>query len=86
MTTAELIRQIREQASSLSGEERERVANELMAAAEDIGHIDSDDDFDVSPELAKTIEERVKSIDDGTVVLIPADEAFARLRARFQSR
>ena len=87
MTTAELLQEIYRQAERLPPDERLRVAQDLQAAANDLGCVDDDDaNFDLSEEQEAVIARRVQSIRDGTAVLVPADEVFAKISQRLSRR
>ncbi len=81
MTAVELIEEIRKQAASMSEAERRQVAEELIAAGEDL--IDDDDDSWLSPEYQAEIRRRAENVRSGRSVGRPADEVFADIRARF---
>ena len=62
-----------EAALALPETEREQIADRLLDSVEPPEKL--------SPEWAAEIAGRVKEIDDGTAVLIPAEQVFAEVRA-----
>ena len=71
---ADLVAELAERAKALSPEDRARLAEELLAT---LDPADSDVDAAWDEELRK----RVAEVESGSVQLVPADEAFARVRA-----
>lgn len=67
------------EALNLPSEEREILANRLL---DSIGDRDSEA---MSPAWEAEIARRIAEIDSGTAVLIPADEVFTRMRAKYPS-
>jgi hypothetical protein len=78
MTTVELIQEIRKQAASMSEEERREVAEELIAAGEDLGG----GALTVAPGEAEMVERRVHAIRSGSATLVDGEAFFANVRAR----
>ena len=70
---ADLVSELTERAKALPPEERARLAEELLATLDP-----GDDDVEVAWEAE--IRKRVAEVENGTVQLVPADEAFARVR------
>ena len=75
MTTAERLLQ---EAIQLPSDERELLAVQLMAS------IEKEPGYDEAWEAE--IERRLKEIDDGTVEMIPGEQAMNELRERLRSR
>lgn len=82
MTAAELIEEIRKQAASMSDDERREVAEELIAAGEDLAE---GREF-VAPGEAEMVQRRVRAIRDGTATLVSGDAFFANVRAKLSQR
>ena len=70
---ADLVSELTERAKALPPEERARLAEELLATLDP-----GDDDVEVAWDAE--IRKRVAEVENGTVQLVPADEAFARVR------
>lgn len=82
MTTTELIDQIRAKAMAMPKAERAELAEALFAVGAELEDVDAED-AGLHPEWHAEIARRVASIDDGTDVGIPADQAIAEVRAKF---
>ena len=70
---ADLISEVTARAKALQPEDRARLAEELL------GTLDTYDD-EVDVEWDDEIRRRVAEVENGTVRLVPANEAFARVR------
>ena len=70
-----------EQALQLPADEREKIARALYESLAD--EEDDEDPAEVEAAWAEEIKRRVEEIRNGTVEMIPADEVFAEMRARF---
>ena len=71
------IEQIVTEVMKLPAHSRAFLAEKLLES------LDLEEDFKVSSEWVKEIESRARAIDDGLVELVPAETAFADLRARY---
>jgi putative addiction module component (TIGR02574 family) len=65
--------QILEHAMALEPRQREELAEELLLSVDEI----------LDPEWAAEIKRRIAQIDRGEAKLVPADEVFATLRAKY---
>ena len=70
---ADLVSELTERAMTLPTEERARLAEELLAS------LDPREDA-VDAAWDAEIRKRIADVESGTVRLVPADEAFARVR------
>ena len=70
---ADLVSELTARAKALPPEERTRLAEELLASL-------GTDDNEVDVAWDDEIRRRVAEVENGTVRLVPADEAFAQVR------
>ena len=70
---ADLVTELTERAKALPPEDRARLAEELLAT------LDPNDDG-IEAAWDAEIRKRIDEIENGTVQLIPAEQAFARVR------
>jgi putative addiction module component (TIGR02574 family) len=68
-----------EQALQLPKEQRLRLADQLLDSVD--GFSQTDDELD--PELREELGRRLKTIEDGTAVLLNGDEVMRELRAKY---
>lgn len=68
------------QALQLPKEQRLRLADQLL---DSVGEYSETDDDELDPELREELERRLKSIEDGTAVLLDGDEVMRELRAKY---
>ena len=78
MTTVELIQELRKQAASMSEEERRQLAEELIAAGEDLGS----GALTVAPGEVEMVHRRVQAIRDGSATLVDGATFFANVHSR----
>lgn len=71
--------QVRSDALELTEEERARLAEELFESVEE-----GAEPPELSPEWKAEIARRLKSIEDGTAVLLDGDEVMRELRAKYR--
>jgi hypothetical protein len=69
-----------EQALHLPEEQRLRLANQLLDSVDEFSQTDDDE---LHPELRDELVRRLKTIDDGTAVLLDGDEVLRKLRAKY---
>lgn len=69
----DLVAELSAQARALPPEDRARLAEELLASL-DPGEAEVDDAWDAE------LRRRIAEVDDGTVTLVPADQAFEQVR------
>lgn len=79
-----------QQALALPADERSELVEALLRSLESEPEDESEDEGETSPEWdeawAAELNRRAKEIDEGRARLIPHDEVFAELRARFPPR
>jgi hypothetical protein len=68
-----------EQALQLPKEQRRRLADQLLDSVDEFSQ--ADDELD--PELREELVRRLKTIEDGTAVLLDGDEVVRELRAKY---
>ena len=79
------IEKVLEQALALPREDRARLAAALLESLEpDDGEVLTEAEWEAA--WAAEIERRMKEVDEGRARLIPAEEVFAELQARFPPR
>ena len=71
---SDLVTELSQRARELVPEDRARLAEELLASLE--GDLEPGVDAAWDGELRK----RIADVENGTVILLPADEVFARVR------
>ena len=71
--------EVRDQAMELSVEERSWLAEQLWDSAR------TAEEREIDAAWAVEIERRVKEIEDGTAVLIPAEEVLRELKAKYKT-
>ena len=69
-----------EHALQLPQEQRLRLADQLLDSADEYSETDHDA---LDPELREELERRLKSIEDGTAMLLDGDEVMRELRAKY---
>jgi len=72
------VEKVLQEALALSREDRERVLDALQESLEP--------DQESEKALAAEVERRMKAVEEGRARLIPDEEVFAELRARFPPR
>jgi putative addiction module component (TIGR02574 family) len=71
--------QLLAQALELPKEQRLRLADQLIDSVEG-----NDSDLELDPELRDELIRRVRSIEDGTAVLLDGEEVMRELRAKYE--
>jgi putative addiction module component (TIGR02574 family) len=69
-----------EQALQLPKEQRLRLADQLWDSVDEFSQADDDE---LDPELREELVRRLKTIEDGTAVLLDGDEVMRELRAKY---
>jgi len=72
--------QLLEQALDLPKEQRLRLADQLIDSVEG----DDSAPIELDPELREELVRRLKTIEDGTAVLLDGDEVMRELRAKYE--
>lgn len=85
-TAAMAVEKILQEALALPPEERVRIANALYESVgpDDDGEELSEEEWNVA--WAAELDRRMKEVDEGRAEMIPAEQVFAELRARFPPR
>jgi putative addiction module component (TIGR02574 family) len=71
--------QLLEQALELPKEQRLRLADQLLDSVEG-----DDSNLELDPQLRDELVRRLKTIEDGTAVLLDGDEVMRELRAKYE--